>query len=1025
MPDIPRPFPIYTLGDRVIRESNPDVIGEILAGAEWDLGDWWYKVRFGRGTVDAPEYDLTPEPAEGEQVEDLAMAGRWGAFEALRRAVAVERILKHNGSTVYAYNAQRIQFLPHQYKPLLKFLESDDRRLLIADEVGLGKTIEAGLILAEVKARQKADRVLVICPSRLRQKWRDEMDRKLRQEFEIWDTASVREFVDKVRRNPRRSSFQAIASFQMLRRKDLLEELLSVIQSIDMLIFDEAHHARNPETSTAAMVEQLSNHSDAVLFLTATPLHLGAKDLFHLLRLLREGEFRDVNAFGAALQRNEGIVYAQHVVRFRAEDEFPKAAAKIRDCLGLDAFDTGRDPLSAEVLRILESGPPSEPDEWLVLERLLEQAHVLSHLFSRTKKRDAYEHSSERKGGWIKVKWTPEEQKAYCVLAGFDPDQPLGGQSFGFGNIQRARQAASSVHGTLLYKRQEHLIGPEELSDLDDLEERLDDSGELIRRVALPPTDSKFNELIKNLRLILEEDPKRKVLLFTFFTGTSMYLLDRLNKEGISTLRIAGDVPSNPRRPDKDERAKIIRQFKDDEDIQVLVSTEVGSEGLDFQFCSHLVNYDLPWNPMVVEQRIGRIDRYGQKSPVLHFQSLVVEGTIEDRILQRLYDRIDIFQQSIGDLESILGSEIANLSREFYSGKLTTSELEKKVVEAGHVIERRARDARELEERASDLVGHEDYIREEVRKVRRLGRYVTAAQVRAVLIGFLEINHPDLVLQDIEEGVFRIKLSNQLLRDIEEASQPDELWSVELRMRSKDGYLYLTTDGEKAYNNDGLDLLNASHPLVKTAARSLEGLLEEPVARVGSLLLRREDIEDDLQQGMYFMAVFVVTVQRGNNPDIPARRYLETVVCAPGETACFDGDSAERFLHLCIEQGEEHPEREVFPPLPIGSWRALQSAARQRKIGRKEREELENQSLYERRRRRCIDERDRKLGSAKQRLQTSMEAGREERILNLNRAQIDAVERAHAQNIADLDLGLNLEVELQFQPTVICAIEVR
>jgi len=569
------------------------------------------------------------------------------------------------------------------------------------------------------------------------------------------------------------------------------------------------------------------------------------------------------------------------------------------------------------------------------------------------------------------------------------------------------------------------LIGPEELSDLDDLEERLDDSGELIRRVALPPTDSKFNELIKNLRLILEEDPKRKVLLFTFFTGTSMYLLDRLNKEGISTLRIAGDVPSNPRRPDKDERAKIIRQFKDDEDIQVLVSTEVGSEGLDFQFCSHLVNYDLPWNPMVVEQRIGRIDRYGQKSPVLHFQSLVVEGTIEDRILQRLYDRIDIFQQSIGDLESILGSEIANLSREFYSGKLTTSELEKKVVEAGHVIERRARDARELEEKASDLVGHEDYIREEVRKVRRLGRYVTAAQVRAVLIGFLEINHPDLVLQDIEEGVFRIKLSSQLLHDIEEASQPDELWSVELRMRSKDGYLYLTTDGEKAYNNDGLDLLNASHPLVKTAARSLEGLLEEPVARVGSLLLRREDIEDDLQQGMYFMAVFVVTVQRGNNPDTPARRYLETVVCAPGETACFDGDSAERFLHLCIEQGEEHPEREVFSPLPIGSWRALQSAARQRKIGRKEREELENQSLYERRRRRCIDERDRKLGSAKQRLQTSMEAGREERILNLNRAQIDAVERAHAQNIADLDLGLNLEVELQFQPTVICAIEVR
>ncbi len=100
------------------------------------------------------------------------------------------------------------------------------------------------------------------------------------------------------------------------------------------------------------------------------------------------------------------------------------------------------------------------------------------------------------------------------------------------------------------------------------------------------------------------------------------------------------------------------------------------------------------------------------------------------------------------------------------------------------------------------------------------------------------------------------------MQDIERAAEPGELWSVELRMRAPDGYLQLTTDGEKAYHDERLDLLNTSHPLVRTAARSLEGLLEEPVARVGGLLLRREGLEDELEPGIYFLAVFVVEVRR-------------------------------------------------------------------------------------------------------------------------------------------------------------------
>jgi ERCC4-related helicase len=177
--------------------------------------------------------------------------------------------------------------------------------------------------------------------------------------------------------------------------------------------------------------------------------------------------------------------------------------------------------------------------------------------------------------------------------------------------------------------------------------------------------DSKFEKLLTILLAIEEEEEGAKVLIFTYFVGTSKYLTERLSEKGIATLRIAGDVPSDPHRPEHDQRGARIRQFQHDPAIRVLVSTEVGSEGLDFQFCHHVVNYDLPWNPMVVEQRMGRIDRYGQESPWIQIHNLVVNGTVEERILVRLYRRIGIFEKSIGDLEASAKYRCARSSRAF------------------------------------------------------------------------------------------------------------------------------------------------------------------------------------------------------------------------------------------------------------------------------------------------------------------------------------------------------------------------
>src|SRR5262249_36535746 len=146
----------------------------------------------------------------------------------------------------------------------------------------------------------------------------------------------------------------------------------------------------------------------------------------------------------------------------------------------------------------------------------------------------------------------------------------------------------------------------DEMSDLS-FEEFVDASGtdadDGTRIFAAPGTDSKFTRLKEILARIDQEDPGAKVIIFSFFVGTTKYLARRLAAEGYPAVRIAGDVPSDPLRPERDERGKRVHRFRDDPATRILVSSEVGSEGLDFQFAHHLVNYDLPWNPMVVEQR--------------------------------------------------------------------------------------------------------------------------------------------------------------------------------------------------------------------------------------------------------------------------------------------------------------------------------------------------------------------------------------------------------------------------------------
>ena len=309
------PTPLYGPGDSVLLRSTKEM-GRIVKPGILSGGEYWYDVRFSKRPEKVVEEDLEPLPSKELSLEDLVLAGKWGRIGAFRTAVALQRLAAPDQTTVYAFRAQRVLFEPFQYKPLLKFIDTPGRRLLIADEVGLGKTVEAGLILAELEARHRSlDRVVIVCPSRLRDKWRDELSRKFDQEFDIFNRRDFDEHIARARRSTRRQRLRCIVSMQTARDAGLLAELRDVFEPLDLLIVDEAHHARNPAAQVSQMLREMCEMSSAALLLTATPLHLGNRDLFTLLNALSPTMFRDLGAFETMLARHKGVHEASLTMR--------------------------------------------------------------------------------------------------------------------------------------------------------------------------------------------------------------------------------------------------------------------------------------------------------------------------------------------------------------------------------------------------------------------------------------------------------------------------------------------------------------------------------------------------------------------------------------------------------------------------------------------------------------------------------------------------------------------------------------
>jgi len=826
----------FSKGDKVIIKALGNKIGIIDGEPKETKGKLFYPVSIDPSQP-SPYYpeDSLDEFIPPKSVDQLLKAKEFSNVEDFIQALIYKKLEKPLSDNLYTFYASRTEFQVHQFKPVLKFLNTFKQRLLLADEVGLGKTIEAGIIITEMSARLgELSRVLIVCPSMLTQKWEKEMRKRFSLDFNILKRDDFMKFLQRYTEYGEAEKIKGIATLQMLRSNKMIEGLRETSPRFDLVIVDEAHYMRNPETLSSELGEVLSELSDAMLFLSATPLQLGTPDLFNLVRILIPEEFSDFALFHNLIEPNEYINDTlRRLYDLRAALELLK---RVEETTQKEKFI--KNSFYQEAVSLLSNNNKLTREQTIRLQKILIELNCLSYVFTRTKKRDVDVQFPIREARVIRVQFTPGEMEFYNGITKFVTErftaQYGSSQGISFAVIMPQRQVASCIQamkesldniikkGVIKAPSEDNgdIIDPS--SDVDapwKLEDREVSSISKLKGSAnrIGNTDTKFDMFLEALHNLEKENPAAKIMVFAFFKKTLEYLRRKLGatEYGERVALIHGDIPTK-------DRQNIIKEFRQTDKIKILLSSEVGGEGLDFEFCSVIFNYDLPWNPMRVEQRIGRLDRYGQRHEKILIYNFSMIGTIDDEILRRLYSRINIFEKYIGDLDAILGDEIRELTKEIFNTRLTYEQKIQQIEKRAENIERRQKELEEFEKECQKFIGQDEYFNQEVTRILETKRFITSDEVLFLLRFFLKRNFTRNTLLPPKSGranVFVLKCDDDFRRFIRQySSASDNIKELERKL-SFDGGISVTFNDQEACRDESLEFITIHYPIIKAIKR--------------------------------------------------------------------------------------------------------------------------------------------------------------------------------------------------------------
>lgn len=621
--------------------------------------------------LNAQQLEKLESSPEKEPFDGNAQYFRFGV-EALRLGLAYEY------DPYFALAIARVDPLPHQLEAVYEyFLKQPRIRFLLADDPGAGKTIMAGLLIKELKIRGLVKRILIITPANLTFQWQRELKDKFREEFEVVRGDVLRANYGS---NPWQEKNQVITSVSWVSRiEDAKDSLLR--SNWDLIIVDEAHkmsaYSSDNKTLAYKLGEELSKITDHYLLMTATPHKGDPKNFCLFLELLDRDVYGDVSSLEEAMKRNNAPFY----------------------------------------LRRTKEALVTFPEETGIVKKLF----------------------TNRKVETIEFQIDAEELEFYNALTDYVEDQSIKassddtarGRALGFTMAMLQRRFASSIYAVrrslerMRDKRQRILEDPESYrqeqinkklpEDFDELTEIEQQKiiGDLegvvasVDPVALKREISQLNELISQA-LILEKreiesklvklkeviiqegifaDPKMKMLIFSEHKDTLDYLVGKLKEWGLTVTQIHGGMKIG-NRDTPNTRIYSEREFR--EDCQVLVATEAAGEGINLQFCWFMINYDIPWNPVRLEQRMGRIHRYGQDKDCLIFNFVAI-NTSEGKVLWKLFERIraiemDLDPERTGKIFNVLGdifpaNQLERMMRDMYAHNLTESVILNRIVE--------------------------------------------------------------------------------------------------------------------------------------------------------------------------------------------------------------------------------------------------------------------------------------------------------------------------------------------------------
>ncbi|MDW8265065.1 MAG: DISARM system SNF2-like helicase DrmD [Gemmataceae bacterium] len=831
-------------GQLVRHIDNPAKIGTVTNQTRERASGRQYRVNW-NGRLDWHyEGELIPVEVGNDDPLELIREGRYGRVDDLRLSLTHIHLAGRLADVVYAMGLTQTDFYPHQYKPLLTLLDSPVNGLLIADEVGLGKTIEAGLIWTELRARYDMRRLLVVCPAMLREKWRFELSSRFGLDARVVDAETLRQELDTTERRER----AWIVSYQGIRVPsdweptendeperpararfaDLLYRHADQEPLLDLVIFDEAHYMRNEETGTWRTGNMLRDVSSHQLMLSATPINLGSDDLFNLLRLLDPDHFDTPEDFRSVIEANRPVIKASDVVRDprRNAEEIIESIRAIKRSRWFERSERV-DRLIKEAESIKEWTNEKRIDVAAKLERL----NLLAHIVSRTRKREVQTDRVLRDATVFEAEMSPIERELYqTITEGTREYAQKNGIEHGFLLSTPQRMVASSPAALVKTWSDDGLDSDAfatMMDETDEDEEKLAEKTSGLKRwlasrissgfsfADLSRNDSKFAEFSKALMRFMTEDPDGKAIVFTTFRGTARYLVERLSAENIQAGLLMGGAEF--------DKEGIVSTFREDRNCRVLVCTDVAAEGVDLQFCRLVINYDLPWNPMRIEQRIGRIDRIGQKSKRILIWNFVHKDTIDARILGRLIQRIGVFESTLGESEEILG-QVRRLEDVLLSRRLTAEEEERLIEEVALAIENIKRKQEELEQEAIQLVAHGQQLLAQIEAARGEGKVVSRDDLIRYVDGHLRSN-PGCRMIGVhgEADTFEIGLSSSLAAELDEYVKKENLVG-KTRLVSGQTRRCRFTDKITERPKAGEEIIHRFHPLVRFLSRKAEQL---------------------------------------------------------------------------------------------------------------------------------------------------------------------------------------------------------